>query len=48
MAKINKSPTGSTTIQSKPKMSAQGRSRNTNLAATPNRAKQKRYRGQGK
>jgi hypothetical protein len=37
-----------TMIQSKPKMSAQGRSRNTNLAATPNRPKQKRHRGQGK
>jgi hypothetical protein len=48
MAKINKSATGATMIQSKPKMSAQGCSRNTNLAATPNRAKKRRYRGQGK
>ena len=47
MAKAGKSPFGST-IQSKPKCTAQGRSRNTNLAATPNRGKKRRYRGQGK
>jgi hypothetical protein len=34
-------------MESKPKMSAQGRSRNTNLAATPTRGKKRRYRGQG-
>ncbi len=48
LAKMKSSLTGGTLIQSKPKMSAQGRSRNTNLAATPNRARKKRYRGQGK
>jgi hypothetical protein len=48
MAKMKSSLTGSKVIESKPKMSAQGRSRNTNLAATPTRARKKRYRGQGK
>ena len=38
----------SKTIQAIPKKSAQGRSKRTNLAATPNRAKLRRYRGQGK
>jgi hypothetical protein len=45
---MKSSLSGTPVIQSKPKMSAQGCSRNTNLAATPNRARKKRYRGQGK
>jgi hypothetical protein len=40
--------TGKTTIQATPKKSAQGRSKRTNLAATPTRGRLKRYRGQGK
>ncbi len=48
MAKMKSSLSGAKVIESKPKMSAQGCSRNTNLAATPNRPKKKRYRGQGK
>jgi hypothetical protein len=48
MAKMKSSLSGAKVIESKPKMSAQGRSRNTNLAATPSRPRQKRYRGQGK
>jgi hypothetical protein len=48
MAKMKTSLTGKTVIESKPKKSAQGCSRNTNRAATPTRARQKRYRGQGK
>ena len=48
MAKLKTSLTGAKVIQSKPKMSAQGCSRNTNLAATPSRPRKKRYRGQGK
>jgi hypothetical protein len=47
MAKPKTSLSGGKLIESKPKMSAQGRSRNTNLAATPNRPRKKRYRGQG-
>jgi len=47
MAKMKSSLTNKVVIQSKPKMSAQGRSRNTNLAATPSRARKRRYRGQG-
>ena len=48
MAKLKTSLTNKLVIESKPKMTAQGRSRNTNLAATPTRARKKRYRGQGK
>jgi hypothetical protein len=47
MAKMKSSLTGNQKIESKPKMTSQGRSRNTNLAATPSRPKRKRYRGQG-
>jgi len=32
----------------KPKMTAQGHSKNTNLAATSRNGRKKRYRGQGK
>jgi hypothetical protein len=42
-----KSPTSSKVVVRVEKKTSQGRSRNTNLAATPNRAKRKRYRGQG-
>ena len=48
MAKVKTSLTGKAVIESKPKKSAQGCSRNTNRAATPARPRQKRYRGQGK
>jgi hypothetical protein len=48
MAKMKTSLTGKTVIESKPKKTRQGNSRNTNLGATPTRAKQRRYRGQGK
>jgi hypothetical protein len=42
-----KSPTGQKVIVRVEKKTAQGRSRNTNLAATPNRGRKRRYRGQG-
>jgi hypothetical protein len=47
MSKIKSSLTGAKVIESKPKCTAQGRSRNTNLAATSSRPRKKRYRGQG-
>lgn len=47
MAKQKNSPTGSTKMELKPKCTSIGRSRNTNLAATPTRGKKRRYRGQG-
>lgn len=34
-------------VPGKPKMSAQGRSKNTNLAASSRNGRKKRYRGQG-
>jgi hypothetical protein len=48
MAKIRTSSTGKQYVQSKPHKSAQGRSNNTNRAATSKRGRQKRYRGQGR
>ena len=48
MSKMKTSLTGKTVIESKPKMTSQGCSRNTNLAATPSSPRKKRYRGQGK
>lgn len=48
MAKLKQSLTNKVVVESKPKMTAQGRSRNTNLAATPSSPRKKRYRGQGK
>lgn len=34
-------------VPGKPKMTSQGRSKNTNLAATSRNGRKKRYRGQG-
>lgn len=48
MAKLKQSLTNKVVIEAKPKKTRQGRSRNTHLGATPTRAKQRRYRGQGK
>lgn len=48
MAKMKASLTGAKVLQSQPKMTSQGKSRNTNLAATPSHPRKKRYRGQGK
>ena len=48
MAKINRTSSGETMIQSKPKGSRQGKSNNTILAATSRNGPKKRYRGQGK
>lgn len=48
MAKIGKTSSGQTMIQSKPKGTRQGRSINTILAATSRNGPKKRYRGQGR
>lgn len=48
MAKLKASLTNKVVIESKPKKTRQGRSRNTSLSATPTRGKLRRYRGQGK
>ena len=47
LAKSKGSFTKSTYIPGKPKMTSQGRSKNTNLAATSRNGRKKRYRGQG-
>lgn len=39
--------TGGQKIESKPKTTRQGRSKNTNLSATSRNGAKKRYRGQG-
>jgi len=48
MAKLKKSLTGQTVIESKPKKTYQGQSNNTKLSAKSNGRHKKRYRGQGK
>ena len=48
MAKLSKTSSGQTMIQSKPKSTRQGKSNNTILAATSRNGPKKRYRGQGR
>ena len=48
MAKLSKTSSGHTIIQSKPKGTRQGKSNNTILAATSRNGPKKRYRGQGR
>jgi hypothetical protein len=48
MAKLNRTSSGETMIQSKPKGTRQGKSNNTILAATSRNGRKPRYRGQGK
>ena len=45
---IKKSATGAKIIESRPKNTRQGRSKNTKLSATSRNCAGKRYRGQGK
>lgn len=45
---IKKSLSGGKLIESRPKKSRQGRSKNTQLSATSRNGAKKRYRGQGK
>ena len=47
MAKPKSSLTNKTEITSVVKKTSQGRSKNTNLAATSRNGRKKRYRGQG-
>tara|TARA_R100000152_G_C6782237_1_gene219209 strand:+ start:3502 stop:3648 length:147 start_codon:yes stop_codon:yes gene_type:complete len=47
MAKLYTSPTG-TTIQTKPKKTRQGNSKNTKFSATARNSARKPYRGQGR
>jgi hypothetical protein len=44
-AKVGLNKTGY--VPGKPKITSQGRSKNTNLAATSRNGRKKRYRGQG-
>ena len=48
MAKLSKTSSGETMIQSKPKGTRQGKSNNTILAATSRNGRKTRYRGQGR
>jgi len=48
MAKVKKSISGDTMIESIPKKSRQGMGKHTKLSATSSRPKRKRYRGQGR
>ncbi len=48
MAKVKKSLSGDTMIESRPKKTRQGMGKHTKLAATSSRPKKKRYRGQGR
>ena len=48
MAKVKKSLTGQTMIESIPKKTRQGMGKHTKLSATSSRPKRKRYRGQGR
>jgi hypothetical protein len=45
---IKKSMSGSNIIESSPKNTRQGRSKNTKISATSRNSAKKRYRGQGK
>lgn len=47
MAKSNGSSMNTGYVASKPKMTAQGRSKNTKLAASSRNGRKRRYRGQG-
>jgi len=47
MAKSKGSLTNTGYVASKPKMTAQGRSKNTKLAASSRNGRKRRYRGQG-
>jgi len=47
MAKLKGSYTKTNYVPGKPKMTSQGRSKNTNLSATSRNGQKKRYRGQG-
>jgi len=48
MAKVKKSLTGQTMIESIPKKTRQGMGKHTKLSATSSNPKKKRYRGQGR
>lgn len=48
MAKIKKSLTGQSMIESRPKKTRQGSGQHTKYAATSRNGKPKRYRGQGR
>jgi len=48
MAKLKKSLTGQTMIDSIPKKTRQGMGKHTKLSATSSNKKKKRYRGQGR
>ena len=48
MAKVKKSLSGDTMIESRPKKSRQGMGKHSKLSATSSRPKKKRYRGQGR
>ena len=48
MAKLKKSLTGQTMIDTTPKKTRQGMGKHTKLAATSANKKKKRYRGQGR
>jgi hypothetical protein len=48
MAKIGKTISGGTLIQSKPKKSAQGQGKNSKFSARSNSHRSKKTRGQGK
>ena len=47
MAKSKGSYTKTNYVPGKPKITSQGRSKNTNLSATSRNGRKKRYRGQG-
>jgi len=48
MAKLKTSLSGQALIQSNPKKTKQGQSKNTSYSATSNSTRKKKYRGQGK
>lgn len=48
MAKVKKSLTGQSMIESQPKKTRQGSGQHTKYAATSRNGKPKRYRGQGR
>lgn len=48
MAKANKSLSGGSFIEAKPKKTCQGMGKHTKLSATSANARKKRYRGQGR
>ena len=48
MAKVKKSLSGDTMIESQPKKTRQGMGKHTKLSASSSNPKKKRYRGQGR